>query len=93
MVLEITDVRFTPATAMQVATGLMGHLSCVMNGRMLHDGWTLRRTRGGVYSLSYPTRSDGSGRKHPLVRPLGCGTRELIEQQVFDELRKQGHLP
>lgn len=93
MVLEISQVRFRPARATDVQTGMLGHVSCVLNRGLILDGIALRITQQGLPRLSFPERRDRHGVAHPVVRPFGCGTRELIEQQVFDELRKQGHLP
>ena len=45
------------------ATGLLGYLS-VTYGSMVLDGIVLRRTVDGRFALSFPARTDRSGRRH-----------------------------
>lgn len=91
--LEISDVRFTPAPEPAKGSGLLGHVRCVLNRGLLLDGITLRSTQGGLATLSFPKRRDGRGVVHPIVRPLGSGSRALIELQILNALRAQGVLP
>jgi len=93
MVLEISQVSFRRAHAADIEAGLLGHVRCVLNRGLLLDGVAVRRTRAGELRLSFPERRDRHGVVHPLVRPFGCGNREIIERQVFDALRAEGHLP
>jgi len=81
----ISRVRFAAANAVEQATGLIGWISCVLNGAVLLDGLTLRRTRDGRSTISFPSRRDG-GQRHFFVRPLDDSTRLLIESQLFSAL-------
>ena len=91
--LHITSVGFTPSSPGQVRTGLLGYVSCVLAGRVVLDGITLRRTAAGRLTLSFPERRDRSGKRHALIRPLDSDARHEIERQVLGKLRAQGVLP
>ena len=79
---RVTAVRLTRAPA---ANGLIGWLCCTVAGLHL-DGLTLRRTRKGRFAISFPCRRDGSGRKHPIVRPTG----PALERAILAALRRKG---
>lgn len=83
--LAISDVRLTSAHA-GAADGLLGFLTFTMDDRLRLDGVTLRRTRDGRLTLSFPERRDAAGRSHPIVRPLDDGSRQAIESAVFAAL-------
>jgi DNA-binding cell septation regulator SpoVG len=84
---RITDVRFTPSTAEDVAQGLLGWVSATLNGALRLDGISLRRiSSDGRIALSFPARRDQVGRDHPYIRPLGDAARREIERQVFAAL-------
>lgn len=93
MVLNVSQVRFTAAPASDQENGFVGHVCCVLNSRLLLDGIALRRTQAGRHVLSFPERRDRHGVRHPIVRPLGVGSREAIEVQIFEALRREGVLP
>lgn len=78
-------VRFRTASRAQRATGLEGWLVAEF-GPIRVDGITLRRTRGGRLSLSFPQRVDVADREHAIVRPLDDAARAAIERAVFDQL-------
>ena len=82
----ISEVTFVAARPEQVAYGMLGHVTFVLNGTLKLDGITLRRTREGKPVLSFPCRRDRAGRDHPYMRPLSNGCRATIEQHVFAEL-------
>ena len=84
--IEVTSVGFTAAPAADEKRGLLGWITCVVNGVLMLDGITLRRTLAGKYTLSFPARRDASGREHPYVRPLGDDVRRDIESQMFQAL-------
>ena len=62
-------VRFSPGSAHQVSSGLLGFVSFQL-GEVLLDGVAVRRTRDGELTLSFPQRRDRSGRTHDLIRPI-----------------------
>lgn len=84
--ITISSVAFTKAGDADVRTGLLGYVTCILNDALMLDGITLRRTADGRLALSYPSRRDGRGRQHPLVRPIGDAVRRDLERQVFAQL-------
>ena len=82
---QITSVRFTPTGVEDQCKGLLGFVTCTV-GDLVLDGITVRRTREGRLTLSFPARRDRSGRDHPYIRPLDDATRREIEAQVFRAL-------
>ena len=83
--LSVTDVRLIDATTRDVRRGLVGYVSCVLNGSV-HLELTLRRTRMGRPAISFPTRRDARGREHAVVRLLRKEDRRWIEAEVFRAL-------
>ena len=79
---RVTAVRLVPARR---TNGLVGYLSLRVAGLHL-DGLTLRRTRSGRLAVSFPVRRDGSGRRHPIVRPTG----RWLELAILAALRRRG---
>ena len=89
----LTAVRFNPARALDVQTGLLGYVSCVVDDLFELDGIALRETLQGDHRLSFPVRVDSTGRRHTVLRPLNAAAWKSMERQVFDALREQGVLP
>lgn len=90
--LLISAVRFSPSLVWRQRDGLLGYVSCVLNGHVILDGIALRRTAGGRLALAFPKRRDRSGKRHALIRPLDSDARQEIERQVFAALRDTGGL-
>ena len=88
--IRITDVRFKEAGIEDVERGLLGWVSCTVNGVLRLDGITVRRTREGHLALSFPARRDTAGRQHAYVRPLGQHVRREIEDKVLHALELEG---
>ncbi len=84
---------FNSASSREVETGLLGWISIQVGGLWLLHGITLRRTRSGCLTLSFPERRDANGRKHPIVRPLDNDARKSIEAAVFAALKSEGMTP
>ncbi len=84
--LRVSEVRFSPATRADRAAGLMGWITFVLNGALKIDSVTLRRTRDGRLTLSYPSRRDRRGHEHFVIAPLGDEARVEIEKQVLAAL-------
>ena len=82
----VSAVGFTPGSAQDMREGLIGYVTCCFADLLLLDGITLRRTAAGKHALSFPCRTDGQGRRHPLYRPLDDRARLLIEDAVFAAL-------
>jgi hypothetical protein len=76
---RVTDVRFSRAAAADRASGLLGHVSCVVNE--LRICLTLRRTLSGRHAISLPRR-----RGHPLVSPLTPAATRSLEVQILAAL-------
>ena len=83
---EVSSVGFINASVSDVRNGLLGYVTCVIGEMLLLDGITLRRTRDGRMTLSYPSRRDASGRQHAIVRPLNDQARRDLERQIFEKL-------
>jgi hypothetical protein len=86
----ISGLRFSPAKRDESATGLLGWCSFLLNGCVHIDGVAVRRTTRGSLALSWPTRTDGRGRQHPLLRPIDDAARRNLEAQVLAALEQQG---
>lgn len=72
-------------------TGLLGFLTLLV-GDFIIDGVTVRRTAEGRHVLSYPARTDRSGRRHPYIRPIDDQARRHIEQCVLGQLANQSEV-
>lgn len=88
--LLLTDTVLTPARPADLATGLLGFVSCTVNFDLRLDGLALRRTAGGAYSITFPERRDSNGVRHPIVRPIDARARTDIERQIVGTLRRRG---
>ena len=84
--IKISDVRYTPAGPQEVSKGFRGWIACILNGRIQIDGITLRRTRGGRMTLSFPSNHDKTGNQHFYIRPLDDAARRVVERQIFQAL-------
>ena len=84
--LVVTQVRFKEGSEADSRRGLLGFLSCVVNGTLRLDGVTLRRTRRGRLTLSFPAKPGLTGAQFFYFRPLDDAARKHIEQQVFKAL-------
>ena len=86
MRIEVSEIRFHAATPADVERGLLGWTSFVLNGVVLIDGVTLRRSVENRPFLSFPERRVSGRRKHFYVRPLNDRARRDIEYQVLKAL-------
>ena len=89
----ITEVVFRPSSEDLERTGLLGWVSCTVNGCMRFNGLSLRRTREGLVNISFPARRDEWGRQHFYFRPLDDATRRTIESQVFAAIGIKAKVP
>ena len=78
----ISDVRVTPGSAADVAAGLLGWVSCIIDDRLYLDGITLRMTSSGRLALSFPERRTATG-SYAYMRPVDGPARRDIEQAIF----------
>ena len=83
---SISDVQLHPGDPKDEAEGLLGWVTCTLNGTLRLEGMTVRKTLDGDHALSFPSRLDHAGRKHFLYRPLSDSARREIEAQVFEQL-------
>jgi len=81
----VDQVQFTPASAEDRATGLLGWVSCSF-GALRLDGIAVRRKLRGGRTLSFPK---GRGGCFP-VRPIDDDARQAIERDVFDGIDLDG---
>jgi hypothetical protein len=89
---NVTDVRFAPASAPFRSKGLLGWV-CAQYGDLQLDGLRVLRSPHGRYSLGFPSHIDGNGLAHAYYRPLNQAARHAIEASVLGELRRRGKLP
>ncbi len=88
----VTNVRFTPAPAIDTQLGLLGYVSCTVDSINL-DGISLRRSSNGRPYLRFPTRRRAStGREFQVAWPANEVARAEIERQILDEVERQGAL-
>jgi hypothetical protein len=79
----ISDVAFVPAGYDIANTGLLGWITCTINGVVRLRGITLRRTSQGRLAFSFPSRRDSSGRMLPFVKPVGSAVRREMLRQIL----------
>lgn len=89
----VSNVRFTRARELDRQSGLLGWARCELDGVIQIDGIAARRSQTGAYTITFPTRRDGHGRVHPVVRASSGQVRRAIEAQVLAQLEAQGELP
>lgn len=77
--LEVTEAWLTPALLRDRRRGLLGYVRCVLNGSVVLDGITVRRTLDGRLTLSFPR---GRGQRPP-VRPLDDEARRALERGIL----------
>jgi len=82
----IARVTSTTADATDRSTGLLAYLQVELECGLVLDGITLRRTRLGALTLSFPERRNRAGLRHPIIRPSDGHTRRRIERAVFEQL-------
>jgi hypothetical protein len=88
--LAVSNVRLVAAPPAEATTGLLGWISCTLNGSLRLDGLGLRRTAAGDLVISFPARRDAAGRQHPYVRPVDEVCRRDIEYQILAALGLEG---
>lgn len=81
----IHDVRFTPGSDRDVESGLLAFIR-LQYGSLVLDGLTLRRTREGGLSVSWPERRDRNGGRHPIARPRTDAARRELEDAILRAL-------
>jgi len=74
-----------------IRRGLLGFIS-VEYGSLVLDGICLRRSAAGKFILSFPARSDGTGKKHSYIRPADDDARRAIEQEILAQLGQREEL-
>lgn len=87
--LRFRDVQFTEASERDREQGLLGFVA-VSIGPLRLDAISVRRTLHGRLVLSFPTRKDGQGRSHPVIRPLGDRERRQVEFEILGQLSLEG---
>ena len=80
--LLVTNVVMTDASPEEVRRGLIGYLTIELAGGLVIEGATLRRSRAGVRSVSFPRNRRG----YPYIWLRTQIARRDLEQQVFEKL-------
>lgn len=86
---SVTSVRYTPSGERDRESGLLGWVTCTV-GDLVLDGITVRRTRMGRLTLSFPARRGRGGENHAYVRPLDDRARLAIEREIFAAIDLDG---
>jgi hypothetical protein len=86
---QVSGVRFTPATDAESRRGLLGWVTCTLNGLVRLRGITLRRTAQGRLAISFPCSCDSVGRRLPYIKPIARHVRREIERQILEALDLQ----
>ncbi len=84
--MRISNVQLKSAQISDAESGLLGWVSCSINGSLRLDGIAVRRTADGRLALSFPARRDDAGRRHFYIRPVDDLARRAIEHTVFAAL-------
>ena len=84
--IRITDVKCVHAGAKDSATGLLAFVSFKIGDVLFVDGVTVRRTLENKITLSWPCRTDGAGRRHPILKPLDDRARQQLERRILKAL-------
>jgi DNA-binding cell septation regulator SpoVG len=79
-------VAFTLASSWECRSGLLGYLVLELEGLLVLEAVTLRRTKSGTLLLSFPERIDAQGHRHPIVRPRNRAARHHIERAVLAQI-------
>jgi hypothetical protein len=83
--LHVLSVTMTEATRVEIRRGLLGYLVIELPGDLVIEGATVRRSRQGVRTVSFPRNRKGY---HYLwVRTIEA--RHDLERQVFEKLGVQ----
>jgi hypothetical protein len=82
---EVRLRTWVAANEAEVRTGLLGYVS-VQYGDLVLDGLVLRKTADDRYALSFPARTDRSGRRHSYIRPANDEVRKVIEAELLWQL-------
>lgn len=82
MVSPIARAAYAPASAEDERTGLLGFVRVELEGGLVLDGLTLRRSQSGNRYIAWPARG-GSGRRAYTVRPVDESSRLLWEQRIL----------
>ncbi len=90
--LAVSNVRFTPAPAIDAQLGLLGYIAVTI-GAVRIDGIALRRSSSGRPHFRFPTKKRAnSGREFQVAWPANEAARQEIERQILDEVERQGVL-
>jgi len=81
----LSNVRFVAAAPELVATGLVGFVAFRV-GPLVIASVSVRRTRAGRVTLSFPRRVDRHGIVHYDCRPVDNAAREAIQTEVLAAL-------
>jgi len=91
--LRISEIRYSPASAVDISSGLLGFASFLLNDAVRVDGVAVRRRLDGALTLAWPARTDRDGKRHPYLRPIDDDARRDLERQVFTALGLTGRQP
>jgi hypothetical protein len=83
---RIAVVRFQPARAMDVLSGLLGWADIEWDSALMIRV-AVRRVRSGGPVVSFPSPG---GR--PVAFPISAEIHSAVERQVIEQLRRDGHL-
>ena len=82
---EVRVRSWVRATETEIRTGMLGYLSAEY-GSLVLDGLVLRKSAEGRYCISFPARTDRTGKRHSYIRPIDDAARKAIETELLWQL-------
>lgn len=83
----ISNVQFRPSPA-ALQPGILGWISCVLNGDLLLNNLVVVRKDDGKLELHYPTCQSSSGHKFFIFNPQNASFSEFLEKEIFRSIRE-----
>lgn len=84
--LTIRVLQTVAGTPSEMKSGLLAWLTIELDGTLILDGITLRRTVEGRHCVSFPLRRDPKGNRHVLIQPVDSEARRRVEAAILDQL-------
>jgi len=88
--LHISDVECSAAPPSDQARGLLCFVSFTIDDCIRIDGVTLRLSKDGRPILSFPKRTEKSGRRRPIVHPVSLAARDHVTHLILDAVGRHG---
>lgn len=84
--IRIRVLQTVAGTPTEMKSGLLAWLTIDLDGTLILDGLTLRRTVDGRHCVSFPLRRDPKGNRHVLIQPVDSEARRRVEAAILEQL-------